>query len=288
MKYMIPLLFLALSGCAQVQADGHNPLAAFNHDWERDAIWHDGKAEVAQYDATRTVYDQTRHYIATIYTNKEAVAGEPSFTKSADGGGRMAFKNHTREDIPTQNYDYHYSTMCYVGAEDFQSLKLDMGSQEDCGASYKQFIHHDGELAWHQFSYFPDQGHRAGESDVPAGFVFQDALGVVLRGYPFDQPREITLSILPNQTTTKWSPVKPVPMTVSYVGEEVLDLPVGETEAHHLRVTPDSAEAPAGTHDYWFAADGTAPTLHVMVKYQGPGGQTYALRSLDRGAYWER
>lgn len=283
MKNLIPLLFLALSSCTAAPT-AVDPLASFNHAWEEDATWYDGQAEVARYDATRTIYGESRSYIATIYTNKEPVAAEPTFTKSADHQGREAFKHHVREDIPTPNYAYHYSTMSYVGTKDLQSLKLDVGSIEDCGTTYRQFINHHGQVHWLQSSYFPDEGRKAGHYQTPPGYVFQDALSVVLRAYPFDQPpADLRLNVVPEQTTNHLAPAEPVPHSIEYAGKETLDLPIGEIEAH--RVVVSNGE---DTATYWFAADGSPPMLHVMVQYEGPGGQTYALRSLERNAYWER
>lgn len=279
---LLMVLFM-LTPLAAAQEAG--PLAGFDHGWENDPAWYDGKAECAVYDATRTIYGKQRSYEARLYTNKE-VASPETFTKSATGEGREVFKHHLREDIPTENYAYHYSTMAYVGTEDLKSLKLDMGSQEDCGASFKQVINHAGELAWQQFAYFPQMGHRDGAFEPPAGFVFQDALSVVLRGYPFEQAAPVRLWVMPDQTTTKWGPVEPRQVVVAYEGKETLDLPAGSTEAHHLSVTPVEGDGAAARHDYWFAAD--PATQHIMVQYEGPEGLSYRLQSVERRAYWER
>ena len=40
--------------------------------------------------------------------------------------------------------------------------------------------------------------------------------------------------------------------------------------------------------DYWFAADARAPWLHVLLRYEGPGGARYRLKSIERVAYWKR
>ena len=266
------------------------PFASFTHHWRDDPIWHDGKAEFCVYDATRTIYGTTRRYQARLYTNKE-MANPNTKTKSADNKGRAVFKHHLREDIPTENYSYHYSTMCYVGTTDLKSLKIDMGSQEDCGTTLKQFVNHAGTCAWHQFSYFPNEGHRSGSYGPPKNIVFQDALSLVLRGFPFDNPpATLRLQMLSDQTSSRLTPSEPTPVLISYVGPETLDLPVGQVKAHHVRVA--HVERPGSpsrqVHDYWFAAEGTAPRLHVMVQYKGPGGITYKLREQRRWAYWRR
>ncbi len=255
-------------------ADPANPLDHFTREWRDDPVWFDGKAEIAEYEATRTIYGSERRYTAKLMTNKEHADPE-SKTKSADGSGRSVFKFHAREDIPTQKYTYHYSTMVYVGTDDLKCLKLDMGSMEDCGASFKQLVNHQGELTWHQFSYFPNEGHRTGAYEPAANLVFHDALPLVLRGYPFDNPEPMNLALLPEQTTTKWSAYEPTQTAVEHLGVSELELPFGKIAAHHLTVGPDQ---------FWFAAD---PDLrHVMVAYESPDGITYRLKSLRREAYW--
>jgi hypothetical protein len=272
MRYpLLIVLLIAPLACAQ---EASEPFDGFTTAWRNDRVWYDGKAECAVYDATRTIYGEARHYQARIYTNKEYADAETK-TKSSSNRGREVFKHHVREDIPTPNYDYHYSTMVYVGTVDLKSLKIDMGSQEDCGATFKQFVNHLGTLTWEQFSYFPDEGHTSGSYTPPGNLAYQDALSLVLRGYPFDQPRDMELMVIEDQTTTHLSDATPRAMTLGYAGLETLDLPIGQTAAHHLRI---------GEHDYWFAAD--PATRHIMVRYEGPGGVTYRLAAVERRAYW--
>ncbi len=284
---MLPAGF-AICLCACTETTGEDdPFGAFTRAWRDDPIWHDGQAEMAVYDATRTIYGSPRNYIARVYTNKE-LADKHTKTKSAAPRGRPVFKHHARDDIPTENYTYHYSTMCYVGSDDLKSLKIDMGSSEDCGATFKQFVNHAGTCQWRQSSYFPDEGHRNGAYEPDKRFVFHDALSLVLRGYPFNRPRPIRVMLLADQTTTKWSAPKPRSATIHYVGPETLTLPIGGIAAHQLRVSYDDATENQAGHHYWFAADATAPRLNVMVQYEGPGGVTYKLREQKRWAYWKR
>ncbi|MAE65652.1 MAG: hypothetical protein CMJ18_15395 [Phycisphaeraceae bacterium] len=276
---------LAAAGCGTAAArDGAaTPFDSFTRAWREDPIWNDGKAEIAHYDAIRSIYGVDRNFTARVFVNKEHASAQTK-TKSASGQGRGVFKVHWRHDIPTENYRYHYSTMCYVGTRDLKSLKLDMGSQEDCGASFKQFINHAGTLEWHQFSYFPDEGHRQGTYSPPANLVFHDALGLILRGYPFDAPRTIELKVLRSQTSTRLGTYEPVSAKLSYRGKIEIDLPVGTRAAHHL-VLEFSDDA---TDQYWFAADATAPMLHLLLQYEGSDGIRMRLARHERRAYWKR
>ena len=281
--------YTALQLAATHAADEPSPVR-YTTDWRQNRIWYDGNAETCVYEATRTIYGKSRSFEAVLHTNKERFDATTK-TKS-DSDGREVFKHHMIERIPTENYDYKFSTMVYVGTDKLDMVKMDMGSQEDCGASFKQFLHEGTTAAWHQFSYFPDEGHRQGEAAAPGNYVYQDALSLVLRGYPFDAPRELTLNVLPDQTTTKWSATQAQPHLVRHEGIEELDLPVGKVRAHRLAVSPVEGANADNTHHYWFAAEGghsgKTPGLHVMVRYQGPMGITYALKSQTRAAYWKR
>jgi len=274
------------SAVAQTEpADAVSPFAEFTRDWRDDRAWYDGNAEIAEYQATRTIYGQPRAYQATIMTNKE-LADPVTKTKAATNAGREVFKHHTREDIPTEKYDYHFSTMVYVGTSDLKSLKIDMGSQEDCGATFKQFVNHAGQLRWHQHSYFPNQGTTQGYRTPLATLVFQDALSVVLRGYPFENPQPFLIHLIEDQTTNKWSSTAALPYTITYRGLETIDVPMGAIEAHRLTLSPLEDDGKHPVMDYWFDQRQEAPWLGVMIQHRGPHGVTYKIESLRREAYW--
>ncbi len=286
MKTTLTIVCLTLMtlSCSIAAEPAEDPFAGFTRAWRENPVWHDGQAECAVYDATRTIYGQPRQYTARIFTNKETASPE-TFTKSADGKGRPVFKHHVRDDVPTKNYTYHFSTMTYVGTDDLKSLKLDMGSQEDCGATFKQYVNHAGTLHWRQLSYFPNEGERSGEMTPGSHFAFQDALSLILRGYPFDDPpKTLELQMLRDQTDTHLTLPDELASGVTivkYRGEETLDLPIGEVKAHHLVMWL----APDWEEHYWFAAD--EAMLHVLVQYEGSRGVTYRLKEVQRRAYWQ-
>ncbi|QDU34521.1 hypothetical protein KS4_25910 [Poriferisphaera corsica] len=299
MKQMLTLLVLmavVLFGCGSevVRGADDEGVKGMDRRWADDPIWFDGKAEWAVYDAVRPIYGTVRRYEARIITNKEHFSTK-TFTKSARGeagGGLPVFKHHIREDIPVANYVYHYGMMSYVGVDDFKSWKLDHGSIEDCGTTYKRFVNWDGEVKWEQDSYFPNEGSRDGEFDVPrgkdAGYGFLDAMTLVLRGYPYDVVKEgegIDLKLLPDQTTTKWSPVRTEDWRAVNMGKEKLNLPIGKLEAYHvqLRYVGPTRERREPV-DFWF--DASDDRQRLLVKYAGPHGVKYELKSVKRFAYW--
>lgn len=255
--------------------------------WRDDAIWDDGKAEYAVYDASRPIYGEPRQYEAVIITNKQHMDPRTT-TKASDWQDRRAFvvfKHNTREVAPTPNYEYKYLTTAFIRAEDLSPYKLTMSSQEDCGASFKNAVVDGGRVEVDSFVYFPDAGHVEERYSAPRDFQFYDALTLTLRNYPFDEPRDVTLRLLPEQTDTHSTPLKPSKATVRYAGRETLELPIGNVAAHHLVVSlPDGKQS-----DYWFADDAEHPDwLRILVRYHGFDGVRFHLKSRERWAYWER
>lgn len=267
-----PLALLALFACAA-------PVAA---DWRTDPAWYDGKAEVCVYDATLEIYGTPRTYRATIYTNKQRMDPRLGVKASGDGGVEV-FKQHRSERIPTENYDYDYSIAVFARTDDLSLFKLTRASQEDCGATFTHVLRRGDALEYWTSGYFPGEGVREGRLD--GDLVFEDALPLVLRDFPFESPRERRLRLIPTMRTNRLPALEPVPRVVRYGGAETLDLPAGRIPAHRLEVVTPAGEVESRL---WFAAEGGAPWLHAMVAYEGPRRASYRLVSLERRAYWER
>ena len=254
--------------------------------WRTDRAWYDGQAEVAVYEAEREVYGEVRHYRASVYTNKEMVDPRTA-CKSEDGKGLEVFKQHWRERIPTPNYDYDYSTMSYTLASDLAPFKLTMSSQEDCGSSLKEIWRdEEGRFVWNSSNYFPGGGNKSGRLGTPKNLAFEDALPLALRGYDFEHPAERTFALVLFQRFNIATKLEPVEAHLRYAGKRELDLPIGKLEAHELTLFD---EKDARLASYWFAADATAPRLHVLVQWERPAQKIrFRLAALERKAYWKR
>ncbi len=258
--------------------------------WRSDPIWYAGKAEYSVYEATRPIYGSTRTFDAVAIINKQ-IMDPKTGTKTSDWERKNqteVFKQNVREVIPTDNYDYKYLTTSFIRTDTLDAWKMTMSSQEDCGATFKEYRRNGKYINGLQMSYFPDEGHQQKRISAPNGrFQFQDALSLTLRDYDFDAAThpEMTLQLLPDQTHTHLTSMDAVDAVVTYEGLESLALPIGEIDAHHLKV--DAGDV-GGISEYWFAADGGSDWLHVMVQYQGPYGVTYHMKSHQWWAYWER
>ncbi|MCY2960888.1 MAG: hypothetical protein NTY35_12055 [Planctomycetota bacterium] len=250
--------------------------------WRTDRVWYDGLAEKCTYEATRTIYGVERRYEAVAYTNKERVDPRTGVKTDAEDGIEV-FKHHWSERVPTERYDYDFSTMTYTRVEDLAAWKLTAATQEDCGASFKEVWRDGGKLRWLESVYFPGAGRRDGKLDGDT--VFFDALTLTLRGFDFDAKKDRECVLLPMQKDTHAVSFEPERRTIRFVGTSELELPVGRVRAHELALAK-----PDGTVEarYWFAADGNAPWLHALVRFEGAQGITYRLEKHERLAYWKR
>jgi hypothetical protein len=257
--------------------------SAHGDGWRTDRTWYDGLAEKCVYAATRTIYGKPRAYEATAYTNKENVDPKTTCKSKTDLGVEM-FKHHWSERVPTEKYDYDFSTMTYTRASDMAAYKLTAATQEDCGASFKE-VWRDGEhLPWLESVYFPDGGRRQGvvhDNDA----VFFDALTLSLRDFDFAGKEDLVLNVIPMQKDTHQVSFEPVARTVKFVATAEIEAPIGKLRCHELALVGDKGVVEAR---FWFAADGGAPLMHALVRFEGPQGITYALKSHERTAYWKR
>jgi len=267
------LVALSAGGLLAAPAPLDRPTAsATATDWRDDPAWHAGPAEWALYDAVRPIYGVDRHYEATIFTNKQRM--DPATTTKSSGdradGTIEVFKHNLSEMIPTENYTYRFLTTCFVRTDTLAPYKLVFSSQEDCGTTYKQILVEGDRVRAEQFCYFPESGAKTVEYAAPDDLAFHDTLSLTLRDYPFDaaeKPR-LELDLVPDQTDTHETPLRPESATVEHVGEETVSVPYGRLPAHHL-----CDASWCGTR---------APMVSGTSSAGWTGGRTGAIRGPDR------
>jgi len=258
--------------------------------WRADAAWDRGPAEWAVYEATRTIYGEPRDYVATLWTNTEHLDAKTGI-KTDDGAARSAvrvFKHNLSEIIPAGNYDYRFLTTGYARVDDLTLMVLTMSSQEDCGATYRRFLRSGARIGVEDHCYFPGTGHRTDEWTLTDDVRFHDLLSLTLRDFDFpvdgsEPPAPKRIRLVADQTTNLAPPLRPEPATITYVGRERIELPIGTIDAHHLVVGHAEFGGSTESH-YWMAAD--PALLHVMVRHEGPYAVRYELKDLGWWAYW--
>ena len=109
----------------------------------QNRLWDDGKAEVAKYEATRMIYGQAREYELTSILVSEPLLADQLVKADYPYDGKdvvPAFKSHTVEVIPTQNYDYHFATSFFFSRDDLGTpMKAAYAGFEWCGTTFKEF-----------------------------------------------------------------------------------------------------------------------------------------------------
>ncbi len=254
----------------------------FADNWKSDPSWHDGLVEKATYTATRVVYGKPRQYEAIFFTNKEQ-HDTKTWTKSDKSTETTeVFKHNQIEVIPTPNYDYKYTTTSHLTVADMTLTRLDMGSQEFCGTSFKQFLLQTTPRAGHQYSYFgfsymPESGRvekKVASQDNKIPVVAFNSLPVWLRDYDFEKMPTLKIALLPDQKNNKATSADPViaeikPNTIS-----------GRlTNSYQLDLVVDGKV----TGTFLFAKD----RQHVMTSYKSADGQqSYELTTQERVNYW--
>ena len=252
--------------------------------WADDPVWHDGLVEKATYAASRVVYDKPRAYEAIFFTNKEQ-HDTRTLTKAQKSGETIeVWKLNQVEVIPTPNYDYKYVTTAHHTVQGLVLTRLDCGSQEFCGTSFKQYQSRLSDVrsdsrSWDYFgfSYMPEAGRvsavvRDGGGRGGRGVVPFNSLPLWLRDFDFAKREPVKFLMLPDQKSNRATPHEPVDAEVRYGGEE--------GDAYKLEL--HAGGKLAGT--YWMAKD--PKRLHIMTKYRGAEGQQYDLKSLERVNYW--
>ena len=245
-----------------------DPFANFTRAWRNDAKWANGSVEEAEYQSGEKGGDQ-----ASITTSK-VMADPATKNRAADPTAkelREAFQQASFHLAKPEHLSFSYQTLVFVGVSDLKSLRVDMSA----GLTFKQFINHKGTLEWHQFSAEPGDSHQTGKYSPPKRLLYENAVPLVLRGYPFDGDHmPIEVALLPSIASAGMSSAEPVPARITYVGREEIETPMGKLATHHLAITPVGGDA-ASVRNFWFAAD--EKLLHVLVRGEKKSGVTYQL-----------
>jgi hypothetical protein len=244
----------------------------------RSPVWRDGKAEVAHYAATRTVYGKPRAHEAVLITVGEDL-DTATYTK-ADPPYRTktliaALKLNVIATIPTENYPYHYMTSVFVEqADPTRLLKLAQSSQEWCGTTFKEVTGFASRPALRYHSYWGGQGDGEHELPLPAGTLLEDQLPVSLRALPFAAGFRRPVRLVRSLADTKANPPVVLDAVLAVEGPEAAPV-VGRA----WKVTVSGKGASLA---YWMGE--AAP--HVLARFDGGDGRTLELKSVSRRTYW--
>jgi len=176
----------------------------FNVSWASDELWEDGLAEVAVYQAERSIYGDIRHYEYIFILVKETF--NRAFQVKTDDYTRNdlfdVMKINKFARIETDRYPYHYlSSIFFTRNDPLHLYKFTNSSQEWCGNTFKYFINQENEYKYEYNSYWDNQG--TGSTSLPPDVIFEDQLSYTLRSLNFREGLSFDCRIVETQVTNK-------------------------------------------------------------------------------------
>ncbi|MBU0696312.1 MAG: hypothetical protein KKE39_07270 [Bacteroidetes bacterium] len=285
MKYYyflwIAILFIACSNTSDSRQSQEEKTSAlspyFNKEWANNKLWYDGLAEVAIYDAQRTVYNKERNFEYTYITVAEDFNKE--FRVKTDDYERKdlykVMKVNAFCKIETENYPYHYLTSMFFNFKQPWAMdKMTNGSQEWCGNTFKEYLADGNHYTLKYHSYFDGEGD--GEKALPANLLIEDQLNYTLRSLNFKASLKFGTKILESQISSKVGNLKVYDATIS-VEDGEKDIVGKKSWKVILKLDNDK------TNTYYF--DQAYP--NILVKQQTWDNRNLILKKSSRYAYWK-
>ena len=253
-------------------------------DWARNALWDDGKAEVATYDAERMVYGQPRSFEYTYVLVKETFNKEHQVkTDTYDRNDLyevMKINKFCR--IPTMKYPYHYLTSVFLKRDDAGLVhKLTNTSQEWCGNTAKSFVEDGNKYRYQYMSYWDGQGN--GTDKLRKGPWFEDQLSYTLRTLNFDEGLSFGILLYPMQISSRANMPEAEKATISVTKANADDLSdIDSTLVYDpWKVNVSRTEGP----DLSFWINGNYP--NYLLRMEATDGRKLSIKRLERDAYWD-
>jgi hypothetical protein len=251
-------------------------LPYFNQDWAMGNYWDDGLAEVAVYEAERTIYKKKRTFEYTQITVKEEF--NQAFNVKTDDYKRTdlfpVMKINQFCSIQTDQYPYHYLTSLFFRRDQPVALyKMSNSSQEWCGNTFKSIIDDGVNFEMWYHSYWDGEGDNS--RDLRRDIFLEDALPYTLRTLKFEQQPTFKLVVLDLQQTNRAKP--PVYYQAQLTTTEA---PAADVPEPAWRVAVQLA--PDRENVYWFAK--TYP--NVLLRQTTWDGRSLRLKATRRYAYW--
>ena len=250
----------------------------FDQEWAMRKYWEDGLAEVATYEAERTVYKKKRAFEFTQITVKEEF--NQQFNVKTDDYKRTdlfpVMKINQFCQIPADNYPYHYLTSLFFRRDQPVSLyKMTSSSQEWCGNTFKAIMD-DGVSFEQEFNSYWD-GQGSGRRHLRRDVVLEDALSYTLRTLKFEQLPAFALAVLDLQQTSKATP--PV-----YYAAQLITAAAPPADVPEPAWRVAVRLAPGKENVYWFAKK----YPNVLLRQTTWDGRTLRLKTIRRYAYWPK
>ena len=245
----------------------------------RDALWTDGRAEVARYRTEERRYGVLREGEATFIMVKETIDAVTRLKVAEPAPeDHEVIKFNWISTVPTGVYRYRQMASMFLSRADAQVARMTFSSQEWCGITHQDLLIQAGDARLLTSSYFEDEGRRAYQIRLNEETVMADSLPLWLRTLALDRPgtRQVKLVEALLSSHARRPVRQDAEITVR--AAESLEVPAGVFDAVPVDVRRGQL------HDvYWMRRE--AP--HVMVRWDRSDGGHYSLAWVRRSAYWE-
>lgn len=280
-------MILLCAVLAAALAAGPNEDLPIDTSWALDRGWDDGRAEVAHYDARRTLYGVGRTFETVLITVKED--HDPRLGVKADPphAGRdlvPVLKMNMLSRIQTENYPYDYMTSLFVRRDDPRAVtKLAQSSQEWCGTTFKEVVTWSGEPHLVHHSYFDGQADGRLPLPLGPGVYLEEQLFLLMRAALLEPGIDRRISVYESLVTNGARPPTLRQLIVSLAGRETVSTPAGTFTALRIEIRDPSAPQPPQM-TFWIGDAGA----RALLRFEAVDGRSLQLRRISRRDYWSR
>jgi hypothetical protein len=264
--------------------------------WATQPLWDDGRAEVATYYATETIYGKARDHEAVLITVKEDFLADQNVKADWPYDGKKVvtmMKTNLVEDVATDNYPYRSMTSVFAPRADvMRPHKMSYSLHEWCGNTYKELRQYGGaggqRLVYHTYW----EGIASGEAPLDSALqnaMPEEQLFLAVRALPLAEGQEAVGWEAPWANLGRLRGSREVRLrvrtgVVRVTQYEAVEAPEsweigGATGAWVIALDYDD-EGPDTT---FRVADNAARTL---LSADFGDGRTYRLKDVVRDAYW--
>lgn len=246
-----------------------------------EALWGDGKAEYAVFDATERRYGVARETEVRHILVRETFAADERVKADdwREPGAYPVIKLNQIITVPTGSYRYDQGHSSFWRADSGELLKYAHTTNDSCGLTYKQGDR-DGPR-WRQrvFTYWQGMSETDTRAQPPPDALFYDELPFTLR-----------LLDWPALAKTGGTPRFVAPLMASVIGSKAD--PLTWTPAAFSVERAEAANEPAwcvkvaharGEDRFVFAA----ASPHGLLRWERWDGTALTLRHVIRIPYWE-
>ena len=256
--------------------------------WMEAPYWDDGLAEVATYDASRTIYGEERPHVVTLITVKEDLDARTLVKSDRPNEVEVipVLKLHWTASVDAGAYPYHYALSLFVDrAQPWVLRKLAGATFEWCGVTTRHLWRRGDVVFGEARSYFDGEGDMRVEADF-ARALSEEQLLLAARTLDLGAEVDLPLRVLPTQLDNRARPQPLIEGRLRSLPIEVVTDAAGRQ--HRVRPLRFEVNGQEGRDAASIRVDVALTHPHDVIRFASPRVGTLLLRSSERRAYWER